>query len=357
MNRTAIPVADELLGRLGASADVCLHRFDLTRNAALLIDIGAPTLRSASFLDDRVLQPTMKGAWIALGRVLRQTESIASGLPLHFIFHTGHVGSTLVSRLLDEAQTVLPLREPAALRLLADTFDRLDRVDSLIGEQEFGLLTAALVRLWRRGDAASQAVVLKATSSAGRMAPRLLAQTEGSRAIYLNLRAEPYIATLVAGENAETDLRGHGPERLRRLEAYGAIGLRPLHALSKGELAAASWLAETWSQQQTLDAHQARVLAVDFDALLGDVTGHIERIVEHCGLPHEPSYLGKVGASPSLKRYAKAPEHAYSPALRAQILNDARRLHAEEIRKGLTWLDTLGAANAAVAAVCMRADR
>jgi hypothetical protein len=345
---------DALLGRLAGSPDVCVQRYDLARDAALLVDIGASALRAASFLDDRVLTPSMTGAWVALGRIVKATQAVPQR-PLHFIFHTGHVGSTLVSRLLDETRAVLPLREPAVLRQLADTHDRLHHVDSLINAREFGMLTACLLRLWSRCDAGARAVVLKATSSAGRIAPTLLAQSQQSRAIYLNLRAEPYIATLVAGASAAIDLRGLGPERFRRLEAYGATALPPLHSHSKGELAAAGWLAETWSQHKALDELGGRVLAVDFDALLGDVTAHVSRVVSHLGLPHEPSYLTNVGRSAVLQRYAKAPEHAYSPAMRAQILGDARRQYGEEIRRGLLWLEKLGAANPAVAAVCARA--
>ncbi len=348
------PLPGELLKHLGASSDVCLHRYDLAQNAALLVEIGVSNLRDASFLDDRILKPTMRGAWIALGRVLQVAQAIPPRQPLHFIFHTGHVGSTLVSRLLDETRTVFPLREPAALRQLAETFDTAGRTDSLISDGDLASLMAGLVRLWARGDATSQAVVLKATSSAGRIAHKLLVESIGSRAIYLNLRAEPFIATLVAGQNALSDLRGHGPERFRRLEAYGIADLPPLHRHSKGELAAASWLAETLSQSKAIDAHGERVMAVDFDALLEDVAGHMGRIVRHFALAHEPAFLPNVGASPALTRYAKAPEHAYSPALRGQILSEARKVHAEEIRKGLAWLEARAAANATVAAVLAR---
>src|SRR3546814_20118484 len=41
-----------------------------------------------------------------------------------FIFHIGHVGSTLVSRLLAEVGDALPLREPMLLRALAQVAER-----------------------------------------------------------------------------------------------------------------------------------------------------------------------------------------------------------------------------------------
>jgi hypothetical protein len=81
----------------------------------------------------------------------------------------------------------------------------------------------------------------------------LLTRCADARAIYLNLRAEPFLATLLAGPNSPSDLRGHGAERMRRLMRILAIEpATPLHALSLGELAAMSWLTETATQHQTL---------------------------------------------------------------------------------------------------------
>ncbi len=356
MSGSTNAAGEELLQRLPNSVDVAVQAFDLVRDRALLVELGAETHRRASFLDERILKPKIKGAWVELGRVMEAAHSVKVQHPLHFIFHTGHVGSTLVSRLLDETGSVFPLREPAALRQVAEAFDGGGRIDSLINARGFAVLLGGFLKLWGRGDAATKAVVLKATSSVGRMAPVLLAQQSTARAIYLNLKAEPYIATLLGGANAALDLRGHGPERFRRLVNYGVAELQPLHQHSRGELAAASWLVETWSQQKALDAAGPRMIAVDFDVLLGDIAGELGRIVRHLGLPHTATYLANVNQSPVLTRYAKAPEHAYSPALRMQILAQARSQEAEEIRKGLAWLDRMAAANASVAAVRARAE-
>jgi hypothetical protein len=355
MSGAASTAGEELLLQLSRSVDVSVQALDLVRDRALLVELGAATYRSTGFLDERALKPGMKGGWVELGRMMEAAHSVKFQHPLHFIFHTGHVGSTLVSRLLDETGSAFPVREPAVLRQLAEIYDGLGHVDSLINARGFGILLSGFLKLWGRGDASTRAVVLKATSSAGRIAPILLAQQPSARAIYMNVRAEPYVATLLAGANAAIDLRGHGPERFRRLVAYGVRDLQPLHQHSRGELAAASWLTETWSQHKALDAAGSQIIAVDFETLLGDTGGEIGRIARHLGLPHTATYLANVGQSPSLKQYSKAPEHAYSPELRAQILNESRTVNAEEIAKGLAWLDRVASANVAVAAVCARA--
>jgi hypothetical protein len=265
------------------------------------------------------------------------------------MLHTGHVGSTLLSRLLDTAGAVLPLREPLPLRTLAEAADLLGQPESLLSEAQFELLVETFVRLWSRGYPTTRAVVLKATSATARVAPRLLRQNLASRAVYLNLRAEPYLATLLAGPNSPVDLRGHGAERMRRLRARIGTPLPPLHALSPGELVALSWLAESLTRRDVLDRFPDRVLALDFDALLGDVPGVMQQVVEHLQLLTEPGWAAQLGASPALTRYSKSPDHDYSPALRAQVLDQARHEHRDELRRGLEWLQALARTERAVA--------
>ena len=81
----------------------------------------------------------MTGFWVRIRRA-HGSLSARSATPwvaysderaVHFIFHTGHVGSTLVSRLLDETGDVLSLREPLPLRTLADAMDVLTLPESL----------------------------------------------------------------------------------------------------------------------------------------------------------------------------------------------------------------------------------
>jgi hypothetical protein len=343
-------IGESLLARLG-SADVYAQKLDLAREAVLLIEFDQAAYRAASFLDDRILAPTTKGAWQPLARLGQAVQAIGYVSPVHFIFHTGHVGSTLVSRLLDEVEGVLSLREPLPLRTLAEAAEVLGRPDSLLSEEQFTSASAIFMRLWGRGYAATRTVVVKATSTSGQMAAPLLAPQAESQAIYLNLHAEPYLATLLAGQNSPIDLRGHGPGRMRRLLARGVTDLQPLHSLSLGQLAALGWLAETWTQQDTVKEFAGRVAAVDFDDFLRDAGAHMSRIASHFGLPHDSTYAARVAQSPVLTRYSKAPQHEYSPNLRAEVLRESRARNRDEIAKGMAWLERMAGVNAGVAAV------
>ena len=155
----------------------------------------------------------------------------------------------------------------------------------------------------------------------------------------MNLGAEPYLATLLSGQNSADDLRGHGPGRIRRLQARSAVPLEPLHQMSTGELAALGWLVETASQQDAMSRIPGRILAIDFDAFLTAVTDAMDRILADFGLRPDPKYLAGVGTSAVLSRYSKAPERLYSPDDRRSLLRESRRDNAAEIRKGMAWLE------------------
>lgn len=344
-------LARDLLALLPASPDAYPQKLDPVRESVLLVRLGAAGYRTASFLDDRILGPDTPGAWLPFAAVDDAARRVTGSRPVHFIFHTGHVGSTLVSRLLDETADVLPLREPLPLRTLAEAHDALGRVDALHSRAGFEVALRAFLRLWSRGYPSTRGVVVKATSSAGRLAAPLLDASGGSRAVYMNLRPEPYLATLLAGRNSPIDLRGHGPERIRRVQARVATALAPLHELSLGELAALSWLAESWTQRDCLRRFAGRVVAVDFEAFLSNVADGIARILRHFALPADSHQVAAVGRSPVLTRYSKAPEYAYTPEVRAEVLRDSRRDNAAEIRRGMRWLERLGEADTAVAEV------
>jgi len=335
---------DKFASDIARSPALYAQKLDLERDSVFLIRLTEDQYRAASFLDDRILSPTIAGAWTPYADIEEAIRDAPAARPLHFIFDGGHVGSTLLSRLLDHVHGILNLREPLPLRTLADAHDANDT--------RFDLYLDTFLRLWGRGFAQTATVVLKATSSAGRLAPQLMVASTISKAVYLNLRAEPYIVTLLAGANAMIDLQGFGPERLRRLTRF--IGESPgkLQSLSPGELAAATWLAERLSQARALQAAGHRMMTLDFDEMLGDLEGTLAKVFAHleCDVPAQT--VVAIARSPLLSRYSKAPEqYAYSPAMRAQLLAQARLEHSAEIRKGLKFLEQLAAWHEAVAAV------
>ena len=350
MNANAL-AGDQLLAALSGTADIYPQKIDVIANTALLIELDAAAYRAASFLDDRILSPKTRGAWTAIPRLVASAARTANSRPLHFIFHSGHVGSTLISRLLDEIAGVLSLREPLPLRTLAELHDALDRVDALLDSASFAKLLQAFLHLWSRGYPTTHSVILKATSSTTRLAPPMLSLATTANALCINVRAETYLATLLAGQNSLIDLRGHGPNRVRRLHARLAAPTQPLYSLSLGELAAMSWLVESWTQYELAQTFRSRILQLDFDVFLTDIAAGMRSIAGHFALPVDERYFSNVAASQILSRYSKATDYEYSPQIRKQLLDEARTRHADELRKGMRWLEATAQTNSTAASL------
>src|SRR5215213_3277114 len=111
------PLGPEAIAR---DATWLAQALDPSAGQVRLIAMNRASYRSASFLDDRMLQQPVDAQIVAW-------PTIEDAMPGDFrsdarwIFHIGHVGSTLVSRLLGELDGVLAIREPRALRDLAVT--------------------------------------------------------------------------------------------------------------------------------------------------------------------------------------------------------------------------------------------
>ena len=306
------------------------HGFDAKDDRVLLVRLSAADYRLSSFLDSRLLAPGMTAAWFDYAPVAQSAQLIVPR-PLHLIFHTGHVGSTLLSRLLDEVPGVLGLREPHALQTLADMADETRR-----GE-DYRARLATFLRLWSRGFEATRSVVLKATSIAARIAPDILDLAPDAKAIYLSLPAESYIAANLAATSGPADLKIFERVRHRRLSAK--LGRALPEGGSAGELAAIAWMAEQDSLEQARAAAGGRVLPVDFETLLADLEDNLAQILRHLGLP---PVAGRLAKSPALTRYSKAPEQlAFTPEMRAKRVEQARTRFAAEIERGLALISAL----------------
>ncbi len=97
------------LSELGGSAALYPQKLGPQLERALVVRMSEADYRAASFLDERMFTRQMEGAWVPVSAMEARLGEIEAK-PLHFIFHIGHVGSTLLSRLLDDLGDVLSTR-------------------------------------------------------------------------------------------------------------------------------------------------------------------------------------------------------------------------------------------------------
>jgi hypothetical protein len=321
---------------LARSPELFPHALDPKTGAVSLIRLTEADYRAASFLDGRVLTPQTISRVIAWPEI----EQAVAGLPeaCDFIFHIGHVGSTLLSRLLGAHPKILPVREPAILRTLADS-------RSTWSADTFETRTSAFLKLWSRTFAKDQRAVVKATSIASELASDLLARDYAPKAIFMAVSPETYLATIFGGPNSRAETKVLAQARYTRLNRrIGRPAVQPA-TLSEGEFIAVSWACEMTALHAAHVRAQDRVMLVDFDKFLAEPAPLLLAAFKHLGIDASAADVAAILAGPDMSRYSKAPEYSYDSKLRSDVLNQARAQHAGEIARGLNWLDRLSDAS------------
>jgi hypothetical protein len=295
---------------------------DLQAGTVRLIEMTAEAYRAASFLDDRMLLAPVNAHVRPFAEVAAAMAGDARR-DARWIFHIGHVGSTLVSRLLGELDGVLAIREPRLLRDLA----------AAPAAQREGVIPA-VQKLLSRTFADCEAALVKATSFVGEIAAELV--PPGERALFLHTDPRTYVATILAGENNLKELAALAGDRARRMTGR-VNGLAGSHA---AHLAAAAWACEMTALEAAAEAMPDRRLQwLDFDALLSDMAAGTRRIAEFFGFDAPAGRMDEIVRGPLMARYSKALEYDYSPSLRRALIDQAIAAHGREIDDALAMLD------------------
>jgi hypothetical protein len=315
---SSAPTADEI----ARDATWLAQALDPAAGMVRLIAMDRESYRSASFLDDRMLQQPVDAQIVPWPDVEGATDGDLR-TDARWIFHIGHVGSTLVSRLLGELDRVLAVREPRLLRDLA-----------LCPPQIRQGYLAPVTKLMSRTFAEDQVACVKATSFASEIAPQLV--PPGERALFMYATPRNYIGGLLAGENSVIELRQLAPSRAQRLMRRVSVLPTPSN---DAELAAIAWACEMTALEGAADAMpDRRVEWADFDLMLADMTSELGRVAGFFDFAADDAQLRAIATGPLVSRYSKAPEYDYSASLRSELIAEATTAHRAHIDGALAML-------------------
>lgn len=329
------------------------HLLDPVTDRVLLVEKAEADYRDSAFLDERSLKadrPRHGVEWWHLGAAFPP----AARRDVHYIFHIGHVGSTLVSRLLGELPQILSLREPLILRTFAERLGERGRAEALWDPSSIpgrlDVLTALLSRTFRP----EQRALVKASSFVSEIAADLV--PAGSSALLLYARPERYFETILAGPNSRQELAMTAQARLKRL--HGAVGgdRWRLWEMGEGERVAMAWAAEMTSLARAAEALPAgSAMWLDFDSFLVAPAPALASLAAFFGVKLDGAGAEHLAADPLMRRYSKAAEYEYSASLREEVLAEARREQAGAIEAARRWLDSAARDCPPVAAALERA--
>ena len=340
----AVAALRERYGALFERPELLPWQLDIPGSRLLLALMDEPSYRSAAFLDQRLNQDgRLQAVWVPLQQVI--ADARAGGrrqAPANFLFHIGHCGSTLLTRLLGEDSRLLPLREPLSLRTLAES-ERLTGapgapVDRAGWETLRELLLLLLTRSYRDG----QRTVIKPSSNCNNLMAPVLGSHPGHRAIFLYLNLRSYLANLLRPQSRNA-LYVFANDRAADLKRFLPAMDVAFEGLAPARLGALNWTA---SMAQLVhvqgDAGLApRVWALEFEDFLRDPAAGLMDLFRFLGAAMEPAQVEGILASGYMERYAKDLRFAYTPGLREADIRQSLEAHRQEIDDAVDWLKGL----------------
>lgn len=315
---SSVPTPEEI----ACGARWLAQALDPSAGIVRLVAMDRQAYRMASFLDDRLMQQAVDAQLVPWPEI---DAAMSGGLrsDARWIFHIGHVGSTLVSRLLGELDGVLSVREPRLLRDVA-----LSPPDVRAG------YIGPVPKLMSRTFGADEYACVKATSFVSEIAPDLV--PPGDRALFMFARPRNYIASILAGENSIKEQRMLAATRAQRLQSRVPALATPRN---DAELAAVAWACEMTALEAAASAMTDRQIEwADFDTMLERMPEELGRIAAFFGFAADPGAIRSIAQGPLMTRYSKALEYDYSAELRRELIAEAAAQHRSAMDGALAML-------------------
>ncbi|QNP41438.1 hypothetical protein [Lysobacter solisilvae (ex Woo and Kim 2020)] len=300
------------------SATYPLYAIDPAQDRAWVLHFDREDYRRASFLDQRALHRQISG-WTVSGAELAAARAPAPPLSrLRWIFHIGHCGSSLVSRLLDLIPGTLGLREPLPLLTLAH--------ESRAADHPWWPTVRTLLA---RGFEDTQAVVVKPTSIVTNVALPLLQGTGPACFLWVDLRT--WLSTLLRDADLVSAVLATEPLRLAGMPALAEADTAPARL-------ARAWLIEQLRWRELGNrVERGRLLDVDFAQVVAAPAAATARIAAHFALVVPDDWAEQIDASGLLTRYAKDASQVFDANTRRRELAASADQHAGAITEGLRW--------------------
>ncbi|MEP3113629.1 hypothetical protein [Nisaea sp.] len=329
------------------SPEKYLHSIDVQRGTGSLFPTTAEDYAASSFLDSRIKRSSELVYDLPLEILLRMRPWFEKNRrPHNFIFHVGHCGSTLLSRLLGELPGLFALREPLPLRTLTE-FAEPGKPVSDAWSAAFSVVLGLLSRVYNPNDRA----VIKPSSFCNRLIPRLLSWHEDSKAIFLFIDLETYLATMTKQTNRRETR--YAITKFHRAELQHLLGDPDFseESLSDIQCAALNWLTSmsTFMQLSDTPMHKDRVRYLLFDDFLADRSAVLEEAASFFDISYSGNDIANLATSSINSMYSKNPNRTFNTDIRHRILTAAYAEFSNEIDDAMNWAQDFAKSNATLA--------
>ena len=335
------PENSSLPADFASNAAYPLFRLDLRARQAQVLEFLPEDYRRAAFLDERALgQRPIAGANFPLDQLRRHLlHRPGNPVAMHWLFHIGHCGSTLVSRLLDQQPGVLGLREPLPLLELAAIRMEVEDPALRFDRAEYRGALDLVLALLARGFADTRAVLVKPTSVVLNLAGDILSAPPPSQAAFLWIDLESWLCLMLRSPDLCLAARQQAPARIRDWQRFSGEHGTAVTALADPELLAMSWLVEQlrWMELCRRPEMAGRLLALNFDGFLADPRAGLARLLDHYRLPVDEARIDAALDSGLMSVYSKDARQVFDGSTREREIREAGSRFQHEVRAGLDW--------------------
>lgn len=299
------------------------HFLAIDGNDALFLRMDRDAYHRSIFLDRRIAAIEGEPTRVPLAPLI---EAARARTPARtgWIFHVAHCGSTLLSRLIDQPQSGLVLREPPPLRQLG-----IAAASGRAGPEWEGRLRLAAAMAARRYDP-SRPTVVKANVPVNFILPQLLALDPGAPAILLHFALEPYLLAILGSASHRAWV-----DRITD-QLHPALAKRvslPPKAVT-AERAAALWLAQMKQFAAALATFPA-TKSLDAEALFAAPAEVATATAEHLGM----GPVDVEAATDLASTYSKDPARHFGESDRRERQEQRRSALRGEIAVARRWID------------------
>ncbi len=300
------------------------------RDECLWLKLNESILRHASFLDQRILpeaQQKLKTPLSVIHQAVLKQEYLAH------IFHCGHVGSTLLSRILAGTDRVLPVREPLVLRTLSAVGIETDKPWSVWDRTKWESILSRVYAVLSRPYRSGQTVLVKATSICTNLIDSVLVARPHDKIIGIYATFDLYFAAMTRDPSLMLDLNGHLVARFKEYDRLSGGSHFALHELDPLQIIALSWLVNLQPMLNAASHTPERVQLVDFAGLMENTIEESHRSAAFLGFPL-PDDIDTIRRS-----YAKKQDMGFDPQRRWKELLELARSQKQVRKMARSWLD------------------
>lgn len=287
----------ELPAELMADPHWLPHVFDPARGVLGFVRVPRERLGQPAFVSEIGSDSGYARAELGLADLTHADDGgveIATSTPTTFIFHTAFCRSTLLVRALERPGVSAGLSEPGILASLVNA--------GAPGLAALPAVAALLARPWATGEA----VFIKPTNHANRIAPALMQALPQARAVLMTNPLPSFLAAVV-----RKGMMGRRWGRLLYLEMMGYAGMdlgmdaREQFAMTDLQAAGLAWFLNQRYLAGLAGMLGERARVLDGDGFGRDPHGTLARVYAFAGVEVGRDTIAGIATSPIFTRDAK----------------------------------------------------